>query len=175
MVRRSGGEIANVIAYSRLLFAGELDEILPKTPASLLIQPAQPLDNLFPVPLLLWVGSTDPFINEIHNSQAAGAWRFLVSRQNKIAENGNAVPVTVTVDSPMTDKDYVEAIHVVADGNPNPGVASFTLTPLAGKAEVQLRVRMASTQKVIALAEMSDGSLWTLAREVKVTIGGCGG
>src|SRR5262245_6104445 len=78
----------------------------------------------------------------------------------EIAENGNAVPVTVTVDSPMTDKDYVKAIHIVADGNPNPGVASFLLTPLAGKAEVQLRVRMASTQKIIALAEMSDGSLW---------------
>ena len=93
----------------------------------------------------------------------------------EIAENGNAVPVTVAVDSPMTDKDYVKAIHVVADGNPNPGVASFMLTPLSGKAEVQLRVRMASTQKIIALAEMSDGSLWTLAHEVKVTIGGCGG
>ena len=93
----------------------------------------------------------------------------------EIAENGNAVPVTVEVDSPMTDKDYVKAIHVVADGNPSPGVASFMLTPLAGKAEVQLRVRMASTQKIVALAEMSDGSLWTLAREVKVTIGGCGG
>jgi len=93
----------------------------------------------------------------------------------EIAENGNAVPVTVSVDSPMTDKDYVKAIHVVSDGNPAPGVASFMLTPLSGKAEVQLRVRMASTQKIIALAEMSDGSLWTLAREVKVTIGGCGG
>jgi sulfur-oxidizing protein SoxY len=93
----------------------------------------------------------------------------------EIAENGNAVPVTVSVDSPMTAQDYVKAIHVVADGNPNPGVASFMLTPLSGKAEVQLRVRMASTQKIVALAEMSDGSLWTLAREVKVTIGGCGG
>jgi sulfur-oxidizing protein SoxY len=96
-------------------------------------------------------------------------------RAPEIAENGNAVPITVVVESPMTDKDHVKAIHVVADGNPNPGVASFMLTPLSGKAEVQLRVRMASTQKVIALAEMSDGSLWTLAREVKVTIGGCGG
>ena len=96
-------------------------------------------------------------------------------RAPEIAENGNAVPVTVAVDSPMTAQDYVKAIHVVADGNPNPGVASFMLTPLSGKAEVQLRIRMASTQKVIALAEMSDGSLWTLAREVKVTIGGCGG
>ena len=55
------------------------------------------------------------------------------------------------------------------------GVASFELTPLAGKAEVQIRVRMASTQKIVAVAQMSDGSLWTAAREIKVTIGGCGG
>lgn len=96
-------------------------------------------------------------------------------RVPEIAENGNAVPITVAVDSPMTDKDYVKAIHVVADGNPNPGVASFALTPLSGRAEVQLRARMVATQKIIAVAEMNDGSLWTLAREVKVTIGGCGG
>ncbi len=96
-------------------------------------------------------------------------------RAPEIAENGNTVPVTVTVESPMTDKDHVKAIHVVADGNPNPGVASFQLTPLSGKAEVQLRVRMASTQKILVVAEMSDGSLWSGAREVKVTIGGCGG
>lgn len=96
-------------------------------------------------------------------------------RAPEIAENGNAVPVTVTVESPMTDNDHVKALHVVADGNPNPGVASFVLTPLSGKAEVQIRVRMASTQKIVAVAQMSDGSLWTAAREIKVTIGGCGG
>lgn len=96
-------------------------------------------------------------------------------RAPEIAENGNAVPVTVSVESPMTGTDHVKAVHIVADGNPNPGVASFNLTPLAGKAEVQLRVRMATTQKIVVVAEMSDGSLWTAAREVKVTIGGCGG
>lgn len=92
-----------------------------------------------------------------------------------IAENGNAVPLTVAVDTKMTEADHVRAIHIVADGNPNPGVASFKLSPLGGKAEVQLRVRMAQTQNVIAVAEMQDGSLWSAAREVKVTIGGCGG
>ncbi len=92
-----------------------------------------------------------------------------------IAENGNAVPLTVSVESPMTEADHVKAIHIVADGNPNPGVASFQFTPLAGKAEVQLRVRMAQTQNIVAVAEMRDGSLWSAAREVKVTIGGCGG
>ncbi|HLT76694.1 MAG TPA: thiosulfate oxidation carrier protein SoxY [Ferrovibrio sp.] len=96
-------------------------------------------------------------------------------KTQEIAENGNTVPVTITVDSPMTDKDYVKAIHVVADRNPLPGVASFSLNPASGKAEVQFRMRMAETQNIIAVAEMSDGSAWTATREVKVTIGGCGG
>ena len=93
----------------------------------------------------------------------------------EIAENGNAVPLTVTVDSEMSDKSYVKAIYIAADGNPNPGVASYTFTALAGKAEVQLRVRLAQTQKLYAVAEMNDGTLYTASREVKVTIGGCGG
>ena len=75
----------------------------------------------------------------------------------------------------MTDADHVKAIHVVADGNPNPGVASFFFTPASGKAQIDFRVRMAQTQKLIVVAEMSDGTLFSAAREVKVTIGGCGG
>ena len=93
----------------------------------------------------------------------------------EIAENGNAVPVTISVDSPMTADSYVKAVHVVADGNPNAGVASFTFTPACGKCEVQFRLRLAKTQKIIAVAEMNDGTLWTAQHEVKVTIGGCGG
>lgn len=93
----------------------------------------------------------------------------------EIAENGNAVPVTVSVESPMSAQDHVKALHIVADGNPNPGVASFFFTPASGKCEVQFRARLAQTQKLIVVAETSDGGLWTAAREVKVTIGGCGG
>ena len=93
----------------------------------------------------------------------------------EIAENGNTVPVTISVDSPMTDKDYVKAVHLVAEENPNPGLASFNFTPAMGKAEVEVRVRMARSQKLIAVAEMSDGTTWRAVREVKVTIGGCGG
>jgi sulfur-oxidizing protein SoxY len=93
----------------------------------------------------------------------------------EIAENGNTVPVTITVDSPMTDKDYVKAVHLVSEGNPNPGLATFNFTPANGKAEVEVRIRMAGSQKLIAVAEMSDGTAWRAVREVKVTIGGCGG
>jgi len=92
-----------------------------------------------------------------------------------IAENGLVVPLNFDVESPMTDKDYVKAVHVFADGNPNPGVASFYFTPMMPKASAQLRMRLAQTQNIVAVAEMSDGSLYTVKKEVKVTIGGCGG
>lgn len=93
----------------------------------------------------------------------------------EIAENGNSVPVTVSVESEMSDKSYVKTLYVAADGNPNPGVAIYEFTPLSGKAEIQLRVRLAQTQKLVAVAEMNDGTLFMASREVKVTIGGCGG
>jgi len=93
----------------------------------------------------------------------------------EIAENGNAVPLTVAVDSPMDDKSYVKAIYIAADGNPNPGVSVFEFTPASGKAEISLRVRLQQTQKIVAVAEMNDGTLFTASREIKVTIGGCGG
>ena len=93
----------------------------------------------------------------------------------EIAENGMAVPFTVSVDSEMTEKSYVKALYIAADGNPNPPVAIYEFTPLAGKAEVALRVKLSQTQNLIAVAEMNDGTLYRASREVKVTIGGCGG
>ncbi len=93
----------------------------------------------------------------------------------EIAENGMAVPLTVAVDSEMSEKSYVKALYIAADGNPNPPVAIYEFTPLAGKAEVSLRVKLAQTQNFVAVAEMSDGALYKASREVKVTIGGCGG
>jgi len=93
----------------------------------------------------------------------------------EIAENGNAVPLIVSVESEMSEKSYVKAVYIAADGNPNPGVAVYEFTPLSGKAEVSMRVRLAQTQKLVAVAEMNDGTLYTANREIKVTIGGCGG
>ena len=75
----------------------------------------------------------------------------------EIAENGNTVPFTVIVDSPMTEKDYVKAMYVISTGNPQPGVATFRFTPQSGKAAVASRMRLARTQDIIALAELSDG------------------
>ncbi|WP_407936840.1 thiosulfate oxidation carrier protein SoxY [Jiella pelagia] len=93
----------------------------------------------------------------------------------EIAENGNSVPVTVEVDSPMTEGDYVASVTILADGNPNPEVATFHFTPLSGTAAATTRIRLAKTQNVVAIAKMSDGSTFSDRKEVKVTIGGCGG
>jgi len=93
----------------------------------------------------------------------------------EIAENGNTVPFSITVESPMSDKDYIKAIHVIATANPQPGVATFRFTPLSGKATVSSRLRLARTQDVISIAEASDGRFLMSKRSVKVTIGGCGG
>lgn len=91
----------------------------------------------------------------------------------QIAENGATVPFTVIVDSPMSETDYVKAIHVVTEGNPAPGVASYYFTPASGKAEVSSRMRLARTQNVRAVAVMSDGSVHAARQEIKVTVGGC--
>ena len=93
----------------------------------------------------------------------------------EIAENGNTVPFSITVDSPMTEEKYVKAIHIIATANPQPGVATFRFTPLSGKATVASRMRLARTQDIVSVAELSDGKFLTGRRTVKVTIGGCGG
>ena len=93
----------------------------------------------------------------------------------QIAENGNTVPIAFEVDSPMTEGDYVKAVHIFAEQNPLPDVASFYFTPRSGKARASTRMRMLKTQKIVAVAEMSDGSVYMAKTEVKVTIGGCGG
>ncbi|NQW01012.1 MAG: thiosulfate oxidation carrier protein SoxY [Rhodospirillales bacterium] len=93
----------------------------------------------------------------------------------QIAENGNTVPLTVEVESPMSDADYVKSVHIYAEDNPLPQVISFHFSPASGMAKASTRMRLAKTQNVIAVAEMSDGSVFQASTEVKVTIGGCGG
>jgi sulfur-oxidizing protein SoxY len=93
----------------------------------------------------------------------------------EIAENGNTVPFALTVDSPMTAESYVKTLHIFATGNPQVGVASYNFTPASGKAAVSSRMRLARTQDTIAIAALSDGKFLLGKRNVKVTIGGCGG
>ena len=93
----------------------------------------------------------------------------------QIAENGNTVPMGFEVESPMTDADYVKSVHIFADKNPSPDVASFHFSPASGRAKANTRMRMIKTQNVVAVAQMSDGSVFMAKSPVKVTIGGCGG
>jgi len=92
-----------------------------------------------------------------------------------IAENGAVVPVSVSVESPMTSASYVKHIYVVADKNRIPVVTRVTLAPEAGRAFMGANIRLGETGDVRAIVEQSDGSLLQVKREVKVTVGGCGG
>jgi len=92
-----------------------------------------------------------------------------------IAENGAVVPIKVDAELPMAPDKYVKNIYIIADKNRRPLNAKFALTPEAGKASIATNIRLASTSDVRVIAEMSDGTLYGVTREVKVTVGGCGG
>jgi sulfur-oxidizing protein SoxY len=89
-------------------------------------------------------------------------------------ENGDYVPVGLSIESPMTIDDHVKAIHLLSTQNPRARVATFRFTALSGKARVTSRMRLAKTQKVVAIAELSDGSFLMSTRTVDVKVGGCG-
>ncbi|GLR88932.1 SoxY-related AACIE arm protein [Bradyrhizobium iriomotense] len=90
-----------------------------------------------------------------------------------LVENGNTVPMTVSVASPMTATDYVKSIHVFNEKNPQPNIGNFHLGPWAGRAQVATRIRLADSQKVVAIARLSDDSFWQVAADVVVTLAAC--
>jgi sulfur-oxidizing protein SoxY len=90
-----------------------------------------------------------------------------------IVENGNTVPLTVTVDSPMSETDHVTAIHIFNEKNPQPYISAFGLGPRAGRAAVSTRIRLADSQQVVAIARLSDGSFWSDSADVIVTLAAC--
>lgn len=94
----------------------------------------------------------------------------------EVTDQGRFVPIRVTVESPMSETDYVKAIHIVAERNPTPEVASFRLSAANGKAQVSTRIRLLKTQVVVVAAEMSDGSVYLGKGRSKITggAGGCG-
>jgi sulfur-oxidizing protein SoxY len=91
----------------------------------------------------------------------------------QLIDNGNAVPVTIRVDSPLTKEDHVTGIAIFNERNPETDVVKFTLGPRAGKAEVSTRIRLATSQKLVAVAKMRDGSCWQQAVDVIVTLAAC--
>jgi sulfur-oxidizing protein SoxY len=90
-----------------------------------------------------------------------------------LSENGNAIPMTIQVESPMTQTEHVRAIHVFTEKNPQPDVVTFRLGPRAGQARVATRIRLADTQTVVAITELSDGSFWQGTADVVVTLAAC--
>ena len=90
-----------------------------------------------------------------------------------LVENGNTVPITVSVTSPMTAADHVKSIHIFNEKNPQPNVVTIHLGPRAGRARVSTRIRLADTQTIVAIARMSDGSLWSAKADVIVTLAAC--
>ncbi len=90
-----------------------------------------------------------------------------------IAENGYSVPLSISVDSPITEADYVRQIAVFSPRNPLPDVVRFKLGPRAGRAQVSTRIRLGGTQRIQAVAEMSDGTLWSGSVETVVTLAAC--
>ena len=90
-----------------------------------------------------------------------------------LVENGNTVPMTVSVASPMTADDYVKSIHVFNEKNPQPNMGNFYLTPSAGRAQISTRIRLADTQKVVAIARLSDDTFWSASVDIVVTLAAC--
>jgi sulfur-oxidizing protein SoxY len=90
-----------------------------------------------------------------------------------LVENGNTVPVTIEVDSPMTAADHVKSIHLFIEKNPQPNVIGVHLGPRAGKAALSTRIKLADAQKIVAIAQLSDGSFWSDEADVIVTIAAC--
>jgi len=90
-----------------------------------------------------------------------------------LVENGNTVPITVSVASPMTAEDHVKSIHVFNEKNPQPNIGNFVLGPRAGRAVVSTRIRLADSQKITAIAHLADGSFWSVSVDVVVTLAAC--
>jgi len=125
-----------------------------------------------------------PNIQEIRKKALDEAIRKVVGnaqvRQGKVKldippliDNGNAVPLAVEVESPMTEADHVKAIHIFTERNPQPYVVTAHLGPRAGRARIATRARIGDTGTVMAIAQMSDGSFWSDSVRVIVTLSAC--
>jgi sulfur-oxidizing protein SoxY len=90
-----------------------------------------------------------------------------------LVENGNSVPMMVSVASPMAPEDHVKSIHVFNEKNPQPNIGNFYLSPQAGRAQVSTRIRLADSQKVVAIAKLSDGTFWSASVDIVVTLAAC--
>lgn len=129
--------------------------------ATILVRPAAAAPDDLATAVQAWTGGIKP---------TPGRVKFDIA---SLVDNGNAVPITVSVDSAMTAADHVAAIAIFNERNPQRDVARFTLGPRAGRAKVSTRIRLATSQKLTAVAKMSDGSYWSDTVDVVVTLAAC--
>lgn len=130
--------------------------------------------TIFPRAVLADAAAVAEKIKDITGDKSVGTGSIELDLP-EIAENGNAVKVAFSVDSPMSGDNFVKTVHIMADGNPRPEVASFNFSPAMGACSASTRMRLAKTQNIVVLAEMNDGSFKQAQQTIKVTIGGCGG
>lgn len=130
------------------------------------------LSSALPLAALGEPEDADAAIRDIFGDGALNEGKVTV-KLPPIAENGNSVAITVSVDSPMTEDNHVRRMAIISPRNPIAEIAVFELGPRAGKAEVSTRIRMAGTQRIRAVAEMSDGSLWVGSASTVVTLAAC--
>ena len=118
------------------------------------------------------VSTTDPLIVSFTKGASVMPGRVKLELP-LLADSGFSVPMTVRVESPMTERDYVKTVLVVADKNPQRDVCWFYLGPRAGRAEVSSRIKLNGTQRVVAIAHLSDGTYWSDARDIEVREAAC--
>jgi sulfur-oxidizing protein SoxY len=114
----------------------------------------------------------DPDVQSVTKGAAIRAGKVKLELP-QLADNGNSVSMRLTVESPMTPQDHVRAIHLFSERNPVRHMAAFYLGPRSGRAEIVSRIRLAGSQRIVALAEMSDGSFWAGSASVVVTLSAC--
>ena len=118
------------------------------------------------------VSTTDPLVFSFTKGASVMPGKVKLDLP-KVADSGHSVPMTVSVESPMTDAQHAKTILIVADRNPVRDACWFYLGPRAGKAEVSSRMRLNGTQRVVAIAQLSDGTFWSDARDIEVREAAC--
>lgn len=116
--------------------------------------------------------SIDSFVQAVTKGAPVRRGRVKIELP-QLADNGNAVPVTVSVEGPLTATDYVKGIHLISNRNPVAEIASFHLGPRSGRARVVTRVRLAGSQTVTVIAALSDGTFWVDSAPIVVTLSAC--
>lgn len=136
-------------------------QLLAALPLLVLVRPALATPTEMSAAIAAYTDNAKPRPGRIHFDIA------------QLIDNGNAVPVTIRVDSPMTEQDHVTDIAIFNEKNPLPDVARFQLTPANGRAEISTRIRLATSQTLTALARTSDGQWWQQTADVIVTLAAC--